>query len=319
MLYTDPTDGSLCLGSDAPLGGPTKLIRKAVFVPPTVGDDGSASLMSCYSAGQDLEWGVRIVAAHRDGRLILYNVPADVFSHIRHLCSGPDVWDEGAGVIAQSDLLMDDVLSAHPNTWSDPIMANAAARSEFFENPLRTIQIMGVEIGHVGRDIVDDVAVNTSHGGIRVWVFCRSGLARLLDIYVNSDHLVRQRFVGSDGLPYETQAQQDHGDDEGRRSPKGKERAPDDVIDDMPSLKKLMGFDGASDQLERELNIDNNPHSLREQEACNRPCPVPEVIHLEILSSAKSMMEDSQGIFQVEILTDWRDEWLLAPYVVILG
>ena len=319
MLYTDPTDGSLCLGSDAPLGGPTKLIRKVVFVPPTVADDGWASLMSCYTAGQDLEWGVRIVAAHRDGRLILYNVPADIFSHIRHLCSAPDVWDEGAGVIAQSDVLMDDVLSAHPNTWSDLIMANAAARSEFFENPLRTVQIMGVEIGHVGRDIVDDVAVNTSHGGVRVWVFCRSGLARLLDIYVNSDHLIRQRFVGSDGLPYETQAQQDHADDEGHRSPKGNERAPDDVIDDMSSIKNPMALDGASDEMEQELNIVNNPHSSGEQEAYNRLCRVPEAVHLEILSSARSIMEDSQGPFQIEILTDWRDEWLLAPYVVILG
>ena len=207
MLYTDPVNGLLCLGSDAPLGGPTKLVRKVLFVPPTVGDDGWAGLMSCYNAGQELQWGVRIVATHRDGRLILYNVPADLFSRIRHLRSGPDVWDEGAGVMAQSDLLMDDVLSAHPNTSTEPTMGNEASRYDSSDTPLRTVQIEGVEIGHVGRDIVDDVAVDTSNGGVRVWVFCRSGLARLLSIYVDSDHEMRQRFVGSDGLLYDAQAE----------------------------------------------------------------------------------------------------------------
>ena len=203
MLYTDPMNGLLCLGSDAPLGGPTKLVRKALFVPPTVGDDGWAGLMSCYNAGQELQWGVRIVAAHRDGRLIFYNVPADVFGRIRHLRSGPDVWDEGAGVMAQSDLLTDDVLSAHPNTSTTPTMGNEASGHDSSDTLLRTVQIEGVEVGHVGHDIVDDVAVDTSNGAVRVWVFCRSGLARLLSIYVDSDHEVRQRFVGSDGLLYD--------------------------------------------------------------------------------------------------------------------
>ncbi len=244
LLYTDPMNGLLCLGSDAPLGGPTKLVRKALFVPPTVGDDGWAGLMSCYNAGQELLWGVRIVAAHRDGRLILYNVPADVFNQIRHLRSVSDVWDEGAGVMAQSDLLMDDVLSAHPNTLNDPMMGNDhASKFDSSDSPLRTVQIQGVEIGHVGRDIVDDVAVDTTSGGVRVWVFCRSGLARLLSIYVENDHQVRQRFVGSDGLIYDAQRQSTQEPEEGHRSPKGKERAHSE--DEDPTVSnRVMGYDG---------------------------------------------------------------------------
>jgi hypothetical protein len=39
VLYTDPASGSLCLGSDAPVGAPTKLIRKVLFVPPPATDN----------------------------------------------------------------------------------------------------------------------------------------------------------------------------------------------------------------------------------------------------------------------------------------
>jgi hypothetical protein len=39
VLYTDPASGSLCLGSDAPVGAPTKLLRKVLFVPPPAVDN----------------------------------------------------------------------------------------------------------------------------------------------------------------------------------------------------------------------------------------------------------------------------------------
>ena len=323
MLYTDPTNGLLCLGSDAPLGGPTKLVRKAVFVPPTVGDNGWAGLMSCYSAGQDLQWGVRIVAAYRDGRLVLYNVPADIFSHLRQLRSAPDVWDEGAGVIAQSDLLMDDVLTAHANTSTDPGMGNAASRLESPGTPLRTVQFEGVEIGHVGRDIVDDVAVDTTNGGVRVWVFCRSGLARLLDIYVDIDHQVRQRLVGSDGLLHDA-ATLSGSQDEGRRSLKGKERAHSED-EDPTVLRRMMGCDGTSEEQDeptevpKEESDESSCHEARSTGGFQRLGDHPERLHVEILASAASIMEDPEGPFEIEILTDWRDECLFMPYIIILG
>ena len=58
ILFTDPPTGLLCLGSDAPIGGPTKLIRKIWFKGPQ--DQGSAI---AYAAGSDLSLGVRVVAA----------------------------------------------------------------------------------------------------------------------------------------------------------------------------------------------------------------------------------------------------------------
>jgi hypothetical protein len=223
MLYTDPANGLLCMGSDAPLGGPSKLIRKVMFVQPTSTSAGSTGFPTCYTAGADLSWGVRVVSAHRDGRVILYNVPADLFSFIQHQRGANDIWDENAGVLAQSDLLMDDILSVHRNTLTTNIMADTVDP----ETPMRTVQIEGVEIANVGSDIVDDVAVDTSSGGVKVWVFCRSGIARLLNIYADLGHRVRQRYVGADGLLYESpmpgfrfvEAE------EGQSKGKGKERA----------------------------------------------------------------------------------------------
>ena len=246
MLYTDPTTGLLCLGSDAPLGGPTKLIRKAVFMPPTVADDGWSGLMSTYNAGQDLRWGVRIVAAHRDGRLVLYNVPSDVFTYLRYLRSSPDIWDEGTGVMAQSDLLMDDYLTAHPNTMTETRMPNATPSTLDAETLVKTVQIDGVQIGHVGNDIVDDIAVETSHGGVRAWVFCRSGNARLLDIFVPPGHEVKEQFAHSDGeicgIPIRGVMENESNEDDWE-NPEVKQRACSTVFSTVPG-KFNFSFDG---------------------------------------------------------------------------
>ena len=116
--------------------------------------------------------------------------------------STTDAWDEHAGVLAQSDLLMDDVLSSQPhsNAYADVLSANEAAQTSD-GSPLRTVQIQGVEVADVGQDIVDDVAVDTSRGGLSAWIFCRSGLARQYNIF--ADRKTRQRFVRGDGLLYE--------------------------------------------------------------------------------------------------------------------
>jgi hypothetical protein len=250
VLYTDPASGQLCLGSDAPVGAPTKLVRKVIFIPPdTVEDDGWGSLMSCYTAGHDLRWGARVVAAHRDGRIILYDVPSDLFNYLRDLRSSVDIWDETSGVLAQSDLLMDDVLTAHPNTIADAEMGNEAARGQT-ESPFRTVQVDGVQIGHVSHEIVDDIVVNTNNGGVGVWIFCRSGMARQLDIHMPRDHAVRSRFVNTDGLLYdEARPLLESREDDRPREAKGKQRgqSSDSSARGMTNSVRHSGLDGAYD------------------------------------------------------------------------
>lgn len=82
ILFTDPGTGFLCLGSDAPIGGPTKLLRKIWFKGPDEGEGGPI----VYTAGSDLTWGVRIVAAYPSPgnpemqSIWLFSVPPDVFA-----------------------------------------------------------------------------------------------------------------------------------------------------------------------------------------------------------------------------------------------
>jgi hypothetical protein len=72
VLFIDPANGLLTLGCDAPLGGPTKLLRKITFIPPELN-----AVPRLYSAAADVSQGVRIVVAYAD-TLVLYSVPPDV-------------------------------------------------------------------------------------------------------------------------------------------------------------------------------------------------------------------------------------------------
>lgn len=87
MLFTDPTTGHLFLGSDAPAGGPTKLLRKVRFIPP---DTPSARAHEAcepplvYAAGISLEWGVRIAALY-GAHLVFFTVPGDVLDDVKRI------------------------------------------------------------------------------------------------------------------------------------------------------------------------------------------------------------------------------------------
>jgi hypothetical protein len=162
VLFTDPTSGLLCLGSDAPLGGPTKLVRKFVFLPPGYISTTTKLLPASYAAARELQWGVRVVVAYVDGSLILFNIPSDCFNHVKQISNTPDIWDEQAGVVAQSDLLMD-VMMDLQHTSEEATRHNPEAemhsQTHTHARPLRTIQVPGVRITHLeGR--VGDIAVS---------------------------------------------------------------------------------------------------------------------------------------------------------------
>jgi len=72
VLFIDPPSGKLALGCDAPLGGPTKLIRKVIFTPPAID-----TVPTLYTAAADLSQGARVVVAYGDV-VMLYSVPPDL-------------------------------------------------------------------------------------------------------------------------------------------------------------------------------------------------------------------------------------------------
>ncbi|KPI39609.1 uncharacterized protein AB675_3379 [Cyphellophora attinorum] len=128
VLYTDPEIGPLCLGSDAPVGAPTKLNRKVVFLSPHSSDEVLQYTRNpSYTAAAETRWGLRVVAAYQAGSVVLWSVPSDVYLRLKQLRSSTDVWDETSGVLAQSDLAMDNVLATHPNSMTEDEMGNEAA------------------------------------------------------------------------------------------------------------------------------------------------------------------------------------------------
>ena len=87
ILFTDPEEGHLCLGSDAPPGaGATKLVRRCIFMRP-MDEEGKAVVPKLYKSGGELMWGARVVVGYGDD-LWRFVLPPDGF--LRH-----DKKDEG--------------------------------------------------------------------------------------------------------------------------------------------------------------------------------------------------------------------------------
>ncbi|KAK8197302.1 uncharacterized protein BKA78DRAFT_292464 [Phyllosticta capitalensis] len=80
-LFTDPISSALYLGSDAPLGGGVKLLRKIRFIPPATAVPRffAPELLppTAYAVGASLETGALVAAAYGSA-IVLYNIPADV-------------------------------------------------------------------------------------------------------------------------------------------------------------------------------------------------------------------------------------------------
>jgi hypothetical protein len=72
ILFVDPSGGKLTFGCDAPLGGPTKLLRKVVFLPPE-----GETTPKLYSASVDLSHGVSVVVTYGD-KIVFYRIPPDI-------------------------------------------------------------------------------------------------------------------------------------------------------------------------------------------------------------------------------------------------
>ncbi|KAL2001068.1 hypothetical protein VTN02DRAFT_2258 [Thermoascus thermophilus] len=191
ILFIEPHTGFLCIGSDAPIGGPTSLTRALVCVPPGPRSESGKEkeeeeeeerIPTVFAAGSDLSWGLRIVAAYQD-RIVLYSVPLDVFNVIRR-----ERERQGDGVMGDSDLARDWFLDGERSRKRRGSLAqNQNGDWEFLLSVsyrptamLWPLKIYGKEIGRMDR--VVEFAVQTSHGGVRVWAFGAAGEARLFDI-----------------------------------------------------------------------------------------------------------------------------------------
>ncbi|KAL1963504.1 hypothetical protein VTN77DRAFT_8085 [Rasamsonia byssochlamydoides] len=212
ILFIEPFTGLLCIGSDAPIGGPTSLTRALVCVPPFGSNlaDGwkEERVPTVFAAGSDLSWGLRIVAAYQD-RIVLYSVPLDVFNVIRR-----EHELQGDGVMGDSDLARDWFLEMERDIQTRRRGSLAQNQNGDWEFLLRfsyrptammwPLKIYGKEIGKMERVVA--FSIQTSHGGVRVWAFGASGEARIFDIDTCTsrarpavDIPVKSLTIGSDG------------------------------------------------------------------------------------------------------------------------
>ncbi|KAF3034705.1 hypothetical protein E8E12_005871 [Didymella heteroderae] len=84
VLFVDPPTDRLILGCDAPLGGPTKLLRKVILNPPENTDARRQPthlqhVPRFYTAAADMSSGAQIVVAYGD-IVVLYSIPPDVLA-----------------------------------------------------------------------------------------------------------------------------------------------------------------------------------------------------------------------------------------------
>ncbi len=154
VVFTDPVSGCVCLGSDAPVGGPTKLVRRILFLGPR--EEGGVVWPGVYAVGGELGWGVRVVVAFGEA-IWLFCVPVDVWRDAKLEVAGKE-----DGEVSSSDW---------KGFWKGD-MENESGNGG--ENGLWPVRIRGQEIGRVEGGVVD-LAVECGKGELRVWGFGRGG------------------------------------------------------------------------------------------------------------------------------------------------
>ncbi|KAL2852517.1 hypothetical protein BJY01DRAFT_259842 [Aspergillus pseudoustus] len=188
VLFVEPRTGYLCIGSDAPIDGPTSLTRALTCVPPFEDDALGAfkgpPLPTAFAAGSDLNWGLRVVAAYGN-RLVFYSVPLDVFNVIKRERER----QEGGSILGDSDLARDFFINqqrSHSRRGS--LAQNQNGDWEFLLSisyrptaMMWPLKIYGKEIVRMEEDIVE-LGLQSSFGGARVWAFGAAGTTSVIDV-----------------------------------------------------------------------------------------------------------------------------------------
>ncbi|KAJ6165002.1 hypothetical protein N7470_003674 [Penicillium chermesinum] len=186
MIFVEPRTGLLCIGSDAPIGGPASLTRAFVCIPPLqkgrCSPSKDAHTPTAFAVGSDLSWGLRVVAAYRD-RIVLFSIPLDVFNVIRN-----ERERLVNGVMGDSNLAHDWFLdSDHSRKHQESLAESQSGDWDFLLSVsyratamMWPFKVYGKEIGRVSNLV--DLAIQTGNGGARIWTFDASGKATLFDI-----------------------------------------------------------------------------------------------------------------------------------------
>lgn len=204
ILFTDPATGLLCLGSDAPVGGPTKLLRKIWFQGPE-----EISTPTAYASGSHITSGIRVIAAYGIGdqhSIWMFSVPSDVFSVSQ--CE-PSVLSVAGTNIAQPNTSR---INRHEqNTdwmaWSSD--KNLHEWVNHTQDPVPGVLPRGIWPVKIKGQFIGTctgIADLTIHSGAQmsIWAFGKDGLATVWKIDNGTGGRVRKYCVARDGTVKET-------------------------------------------------------------------------------------------------------------------
>ncbi|KKP01097.1 F-box domain-containing protein [Trichoderma harzianum] len=186
ILFTDPRTGCLCLGTDAPVGSLTRLLRKVWFRPPS---QAYSPMPLLYVAGSDTRHGVRVVATfaarpQHDGTpldertfpsdtgatedssqqlIVFYTVPPDVFHDIRR--ADAEARSAGYRPTESRRFGQQELTYGHINLVSDP----------FGQDSHYPVEVYGQVVATCGN--LTEIALNSSPDLI-IWAFAAEGWAK---------------------------------------------------------------------------------------------------------------------------------------------
>ncbi|KAF9692316.1 hypothetical protein EKO04_009402 [Ascochyta lentis] len=197
VLFIDPSDNRLALGCDAPLGGPTKLLRKIIFNPP-----GEKIVPRIYTAAADMSSGARIVAVY-ENTVMLYSIPPDVLS-LSRLEQAAESWDVyNAPSSSSAERHQDHWL----NWWDEPTI-DSANRSE--DGTIWPLSLSGTQIGRLSG--ICELAIQTQPDMI-IWAFTYTSQCKTWRLRNYTDPVTQtKQFVDGSGLVHEPYQVDESGD-----------------------------------------------------------------------------------------------------------
>ncbi|KAG6007004.1 hypothetical protein E4U21_006524 [Claviceps maximensis] len=179
VLFTDPRTGCLCLGTDAPVGSVTRLLRKVWFRPPP---SALSVIPILYAAGSDTRHRVRVVAtfaaAGPTGNpqsnkqlIVFFTVPPDLFHDVS---ARQEIYRSAATDTTSHERVRRQSMS---DVWraDDNYQAIDVFNGHVQDSPVFPLEIYGQPIAVWER--LTEIALDSSPEMI-VWAFSSSGWAR---------------------------------------------------------------------------------------------------------------------------------------------
>lgn len=209
FLFIDPPTGLLCLGTDAPMDSPMKLLRKFCFLPDDIPSlskhkRSPSHIAKLYAATYNMTTGPRVVAVYGE-EVVLYSVPADAF---RHSTTEQTIKLAGTAADQSTERLSvtnDEVKPAVPwFEWWPCVTAEQPSengQADQIQEPMWPLYIRGTSIGKMENGVVDVSVIEKTGAELSIWAFGLDGRAVTWTLDVGNKHVpaIKQTVIAPDG------------------------------------------------------------------------------------------------------------------------